>query len=227
MERLLFLTPVCTVAAVITLFPSIILHKQTETDISVFVSLSFLFTVFSPSFQWIQPLFIWDCWVCRVTKGYIWMRCFGLCGVSMCACMQAEKLSISFSMSVHATLAQQILTQRALSCIFVLYWLSEGSMQYFYLWFIPLSLQALWVLFDWALWPLVTKVGSWETIDHCTGNLTQFGRCSVPGRVCLQKTHRILHSLLFTHRHTYTHCPKSAVCSVVSDNSRLNRGGTA
>lgn len=39
MEQLLFLTPGCTFAAVITLFPSIILHKQTKTDISVFATL--------------------------------------------------------------------------------------------------------------------------------------------------------------------------------------------
>lgn len=28
--------------------------------------------------------------------------------------------------------------------------------------------------FDWVLWPLVFKVWRWETIDHCTGNMTQF-----------------------------------------------------
>ncbi len=152
--------------------------------------------------------------------------------VCVCVCMHVckQRNPLSISMSVHTTQAWWSLTQRALSCVCVLYWLSEGSMQHFYLWLISPGLQAHWVLFDWVLWPLVIKVGSWETIDHCTGNLTQFRRCTVPGRLCLQKTHRVLHSRSFTHKHTHTHtrahCPKSTVCSAVSDNSSLYWGRT-
>lgn len=65
-------------------------------------------------------------------------------------------------MSPYATQAQWSPSQRALSCVCVLYWLSRGSMQHFYLWFISPGLQAHWVLFDWVLWPLGFKVGSRE-----------------------------------------------------------------
>lgn len=154
--------------------------------------------------------------------GYIWMCCFGHRRLSMCVCSQPCKLgnSLSISMCAHTAQAQWSLTQRALSCICVPYWLSEGSMQHFYLWFISLALQAHWVLFDWVLWPLVFKVQSWETIDHCTGNLTQFRRCTVPGRLCSPKTHRVLHSLFFTHTGVHTHT--CTVGCVVPDSSGLH-----
>jgi len=122
--------------------------------------------------------------------------------VCVCVCMHICKLInlLSISMSVNATPAQRSLTQRTLRCVcifcidcelcmYILYWLWVvyvysvlivwGSMQHFYLWLISTGLQANWVLFDWALWLLVIKVGSWESIEHVTGNLTQFGRCSI------------------------------------------------
>lgn len=82
--------------------------------------------------------------------------------VSVCAHVFIQRNSLSISMSPYATQAQWSPSQRALSCVCVLYWLSRRSMQHFYLWFISRGLQAHWVLFDWVLWPLGFKVGSRE-----------------------------------------------------------------
>lgn len=105
MEHLLFLIPSCTSAAVIVLFPSIILHGQKQTFLcyrhyyfphflsSPIFSSVLLHPVFSASFQWIQHFFVWDCQVHGVTIGYIWMCGFGQCSVSMSmfSCMYASR----------------------------------------------------------------------------------------------------------------------------------------
>lgn len=170
MEQLLFLTACCTSTTVITLLPSIILRRETKTDFfSLFPLLPLLSTsppcgiailpvdptaihLGLPSPQSDNRLYL---------DALFWGTVVCVC-VSMCAHVFIQRNSLSISMSPYATQAQWSPSQRALSCVCVLYWLSRRSMQHFYLWFISPGLQAHWVLFDWVLWPLGFKVGSRE-----------------------------------------------------------------
>lgn len=80
-SRSLFLYMVVLLQQLCWYCPCIILHTQTKTFSFCNCSLLFRFssplllhTGSSPSFQ---HLFIWECWVHRVTIDYIWMCCFG------------------------------------------------------------------------------------------------------------------------------------------------------
>lgn len=131
----------------------------------------------------------------------------------MCACMQGEKLPIQLHVSSCNTRPMNPKSTE-LYPVCVRHWSFKGR----------------------DLYPLVSRLTGCSLIEffgHWLSKL-EAERQSITvqvtwpsfGRFCLQKTQMILHSLFRTHTHTHTHCPKSTVCSVVSDNSSFHWGGT-